>query len=112
MQADLIDVRNLSSSNNGTTFLLTCICTFAKKTWIAANKNKKSNIVLIPYRHIINRREVKVRNSYRKLKFIIYGIELNKFFILSRSVYNNKTHNSLNAHEYLNPPVINSMIQE
>ena len=46
MQADLIDVSNLSNNNNGIKFLLTIICSFTKKAWIYPIKNKKSDVVL------------------------------------------------------------------
>ena len=46
MQADLIDVSNLSNNNNGIKFLLTVICSFTKKAWIYPIKNKKSDVVL------------------------------------------------------------------
>ena len=46
MQADLIDVSNLSNKNNGIKLLLTIICSFTKKAWIYPIKNKKSDVVL------------------------------------------------------------------
>ena len=46
IQADLIDIANLSQLNNGTKFLLTLICSFTKKAWISPIKNKKSGVVL------------------------------------------------------------------
>ena len=45
MQADLIDVGNLSKENNGIKFLLTIICSFTKKALIYPIKNKKSDVV-------------------------------------------------------------------
>ena len=46
MQADLIDVTNLSHKNDGIKFLFTIICSFTKKAWIYPIKNKKSDVVL------------------------------------------------------------------
>ena len=46
MQADLIDVTNLSKRNNDIKFLLTIICSFTKKAWIFSLRNKKSEVVL------------------------------------------------------------------
>ena len=34
MQADLIDVANLSQKNNDIYFLLTLICSFIEKVWV------------------------------------------------------------------------------
>ena len=46
MQADLIDVTNLSQKNKDIKFLLTIICSFTKKAWIFPLRNKKSDVVL------------------------------------------------------------------
>ena len=46
MQADLIDVTNLSKKNKDIKFLLTIICSFTKKAWIFPIRNKKSDVVL------------------------------------------------------------------
>ena len=53
MQADLIDVGNLSHKNNGIKFLITLICSFTKKAWIKPIKNKKSDIVLIAFKKLL-----------------------------------------------------------
>ena len=53
IQADLIDVGNPSHKNNGIRFLLTLICRFAKKAWIAPMKNKKSDVVLIAFKKLL-----------------------------------------------------------
>ena len=45
MQADLIDVTNLSQKNKDIKFLLTIICSFTKKAWIFLIRNKKSDVV-------------------------------------------------------------------
>ena len=44
IQADLIDITNLSQLNNGTKFLLTIICSFTKKAWISPLKSKKNQV--------------------------------------------------------------------
>lgn len=46
MQADLIDVTNLSQKNKDIKFLLTIICSFTEKAWIFPIRNKKSDVVL------------------------------------------------------------------
>lgn len=46
MQADLIDVGNLSQNNDGIKFLLAFICSFTKKAWISPVKSKKSDVGL------------------------------------------------------------------
>ena len=53
MQADLIDVANLSQSNNDIKFLLTIICSFTKKAWGFPIKNKKSDVVLKVFKTFI-----------------------------------------------------------
>ena len=40
MQADLIDIGNISKENNGIKYLLTIICSFTKKAWIQPIKSK------------------------------------------------------------------------
>ena len=55
MQADLIDVGNLSKENNGINFLLTIICSFTKKAWIYPIKNKKSDVVLSAFKILLKR---------------------------------------------------------
>ena len=62
MQADLIDVGNLSKENNGIKFLLTLICSFTKKAWIYPIKNKKSDVVLNAFK-ILLKRIIKVPRS-------------------------------------------------
>lgn len=52
IQADLIDVGNLNHKNNGVKFLLTLICSFTKKAWMAPIKNKKSDVVLIAFKKL------------------------------------------------------------
>lgn len=44
IQADLIDVGNLNHKNNGVKFLLTLICSFTKKAWMAPIKNKNQTL--------------------------------------------------------------------
>ena len=53
IQADLIDVGNLSHVNNGIKFLLTLICCFTKKAWIFPIKNKKSDVVLKAFKSLL-----------------------------------------------------------
>ena len=53
MPADLIDVANLSQSNNDIKFLLTIICSFTKKAWVFPIKNKKSDVVLKVFKTFI-----------------------------------------------------------
>ena len=53
IQADLIDVGDLNHKNNGIKFLLTLICSFTKKEWIAPIKNKKSDVVLIAFKKLL-----------------------------------------------------------
>ena len=53
MQADLIDVGNLSQKNDGVKFLLTVICSFTKKAWISPIKSKKSDVVLKAFKTLI-----------------------------------------------------------
>ena len=62
MQADLIDVGNLSRENNGIKFLLTIICSFTKKAWIYPIKSKKSDVVLHAFKTLL-KRIVKVPRS-------------------------------------------------
>ena len=45
MQADLIDVTNLSQKNKDIKFLLTIICSLTKNAWIFPIRNKKSDVV-------------------------------------------------------------------
>ena len=52
-QADLIDVGNLSRSNDGINFLLTIICSFTKKAWISPLKSKKGENVLKGFKSIL-----------------------------------------------------------
>ena len=53
MQADLIDVGNLSHENGGIKFLLTIICSFTKKAWIHPIKSKKSDVVLHAFKTLL-----------------------------------------------------------
>ena len=55
---------------------------------ISINESDAISVLSIPYMHIVNRRNVNVQNSHRKLKFIIRD-EVVKFVILTRRVYNN-----------------------
>ena len=53
MQADLIDVGNLSNANNEIKFLLTINCVFTKKTWSFSIKSKKSEVVLKAFKSFL-----------------------------------------------------------
>ena len=53
MQADLIDVGNLSQKNDGINCLLTVICSFTKKAWISPIKSKKSDVVLKAFKILL-----------------------------------------------------------
>ena len=46
IQADLIDVANLSQRNRDMKFLLTIICSFTKKAWVFPIRNKKLDVAL------------------------------------------------------------------
>ena len=80
--------RIIETLNNTTSKILA----FTIHTFVIFIKESDALLFLsIPYRHIVNRRNVNVQNSYRKMKFIIRDKAV-KFFILTRRVYNNKTH--------------------
>lgn len=62
VQADLIDVANLSQKNDDTKFLLNLICSFTKKAWMFPIKNKKSDIVLKAFKTFIKNVDKVPRN--------------------------------------------------
>ena len=51
-QADLVDVTNLSSENDGFKFLLTVIDVFSKKAWVIPLKDKKGSTILKAFKSI------------------------------------------------------------
>lgn len=55
MQADLIDIGNISEQDNGIKLLLTIICSFTKKAWIQPIKSRKSDIVLHAFKIILKK---------------------------------------------------------
>ena len=62
MQADLIDIGNISKENNGIKYLLTIICSFTKKAWIQPIKSKKSDVVLHAFK-ILLKKAIKIPRS-------------------------------------------------
>ena len=62
MQADLIDVGNLSHANNEIKFLLTIICSFTKKAWVFSIKSKRSEIVLKAFKSFLQGIDKKPRS--------------------------------------------------
>ena len=52
-QADLIDVKNLASENDGIKFLLTCIDVFSKYAWVVTIKNKSATTVFEAFKEIM-----------------------------------------------------------
>ena len=57
LQADLIDVRNLKSSNRGVTFLLTIIDVFSRKATVLPLKNKTSLSMVKAFTHFFKASE-------------------------------------------------------
>ena len=68
-QVDLIDLKAIKGSNNGFTFVFTCIDVFSKFAWAESIKNKEAKSCKEALENII-------KTSKRKATYIYLGIQL------------------------------------
>ena len=58
-QADLVDVSNIKSHNDGNTFLLTVIDVFSKQAWCFPLKNKSANSIVTAFETLLKDHQVR-----------------------------------------------------
>ena len=76
-QADLVDINQLASLNNGTKFLLTCIDVFSKFAWVIPLKNKSATSITNAFREIMQTRTPNKMQTDKGKEFL--NSEFSKF---------------------------------
>jgi transposase InsO family protein len=69
-QADLVDVANIKSHNDGYTFLLTVIDVFSKQAWCIPLKNKSATSLVAAFESLLNKHKVQNLQTDKGKEFL------------------------------------------
>jgi transposase InsO family protein len=77
-QADLADMRNLASSNDGNSYILTCIDVFSRYAFAVPVKDKRGSNVAATFEKIFTQRTPNILQTDRGTEF--YSVQMHELF--------------------------------